>query len=463
MNVIFHPTIRRETGWATLALLGLLCPPLPHSLRAAEPDVRRDAAVEAVQRVMPSVVNVATEEIVPRQDSLENLFRDFFNPYYRHRQPNTQFSLGSGVIIDEEGIILTNFHVVNRAKRVWVKLADGREYECDRITGTSFTDVALLKIRAKEKERFTAVRFATDDDLLLGETVLALGNPFGLGGSVSRGILSSKTRRPPVENETLDVLDWLQTDAAINPGNSGGPLINLHGEMIGVNVAVYEGGQGIGFAIPIKRVASGLAEIYSPEWLESLWFGARLRPGSLPLQVTSVQLESPAGKAGLRVGDKILQLNGRSPTGFVDFIHELTRFKDQRDLSMVIQRGSERRTANVRLLPEKSFFNAELIRKKTGASLQEPTPELAAAMGLGRVDGLLIAGVEKGSPAAAAELRRGMLVTSINGQNSTSLVIAAKMFYGKVRGDKVPLNVVVPRSRGAFIEYRQGTAELTVR
>src|SRR6266436_1760702 len=265
-----------------------------------EADVRRDAAVEAVQRVMPSVVNVATEELVPVRDSVESLFREFFDPYNRRRQPNTQYSLGSGVIIDEDGFVLTNFHVVDRARRVWVKLSDGREYECERKSGTSFSDLALLKIHANKGEKFTAVKLAPDDDLLLGETVLALGNPFGLGGSVSRGILSSKTRRPPMENEPLDVLDWLQTDAAINPGNSGGPLVNLRGELVGVNVAISREGQGIAFAIPVKRVSAALAEIYSPELLQKMWFGARVRPRGAPFQVMSVQMESPAGKAGLR-------------------------------------------------------------------------------------------------------------------------------------------------------------------
>src|SRR6185503_15802291 len=153
----------------------------------AEVDIRRDATVDAVQRVMPCVVNIATETVMQIRDPLENLFREFFDPYYRNRPPNTQFSLGSGVIIDEEGFVLTNFHVVGRASRVWVKLSDGREYEADKLVGTSFTDVALVKIRAKPGEKFQAVKFAADDDLLLGETVLALGNPFGLGGSVTRG------------------------------------------------------------------------------------------------------------------------------------------------------------------------------------------------------------------------------------------------------------------------------------
>src|SRR3954463_15657683 len=333
----------------TLAAIGLALQPAllaGPTASGEERDVRRDATVEAVQRVMPSVVNVATATIVQTRDPLHNLFREFFDPYYRRRQPNTQYSLGSGVIIDEEGFVLTNFHVVGRASRVWVKLANGKEYEADKMVGTSFTDVALVKIRAKDGEKFTAVKFGADDDLLLGETVLALGNPFGLGGSVTRGILSSKSRRPPTENEPLDVMDWLQTDAAINPGNSGGPLINLRGELIGINVAVYREGQGIGFAIPVKRVSAALAEIYSPEVLESLWFGARVRPGPVPIQVLSVQEESPAAKAGLRVGDSILQVNGKSPSGVIHFNRLISDSPDHK-FSLTVLRNSERKTLSI--------------------------------------------------------------------------------------------------------------------
>ena len=449
-----------------LLLASALCGMAPHGAFAALPpeaDVRRDAVVEAVQRVMPSVVNVATEEIIPVRDSVEDLFREFFDPYHRRRQPNTQYSLGSGVIIDEDGFVLTNFHVVNRARRVWVKLSDGRELECDRVSGTSFSDVALLQIRASKGEKFTAANFASDDDLLLGETVLALGNPFGLGGSVSRGILSSKTRRPPTENEPLDVLDWLQTDAAINPGNSGGPLVNLRGELVGINVAIYREGHGIGFAIPVKRVSAALAEIYSPEVLKKMWFGARVRPRGFPLQIMSVQVESPAGKAGLRAGDEILRLNGKTPRGFIDFAHELIDAKDQRDLSLVVKRGVEQKTVSFRLVPEKVFFNMDLIRKKTGASLQELTPELEQGLGLSSVQGLLVAGVERESPAAAAELERGMLVTSIDGQVATDLVAAAKVLYAKAKGEKSQFQVVAPRQRGVFLELRQGSVDITLR
>jgi S1-C subfamily serine protease len=401
--------------------------------------------------------------VVPIRDPLENLFREFFDPYYRHRQPNMQYSLGSGVIIDDEGYVLTNFHVVGRGSRVWVKLHDGREFEADKIAVSSATDVALIRIRAKGSEKFTSVHFAADDDLLLGETVLALGNPFGLGGSVSKGILSSKTRRPPTESEPLDVPDWLQTDAAINPGNSGGPLINLKGELIGINVAVLNQAQGIGFAIPVRRVTEKLAEIYSPEGLDGLWFGARVRPGHLPLQVTAVQVESPAGKAGLRAGDVILQLEGKAPRSFIEFTSALRAAKDQRELSFVVQRGSDKRTIAVRQVPERTYFNADLVRKKIGASLQDLTPELARSMGLFRAEGLLVAGIEKNSPAAAADLQRGMIITGLDGQAIGDVTRAAKILHARAKGEKVHLELLVPVQRGAFRVLTQGMVDVPVR
>ncbi len=412
---------------------------------------------------MPSVVNIATEEVVRTRDPMENLFREFFDPYYRRRAPNTQYSLGSGVIIDEEGFVLTNFHVVNRASRVWVKLHDGREYECEKISGNSRTDVALLRLRGKPGERFTAVKFAADDDLLLGETVLALGNPFGLGASVSRGILSSKSRRPTTEGESLDVPDWLQTDAAINPGNSGGPLVNLRGELIGVNVAVLSQGQGIGFAIPIKLVAAMMAEIYSPELLDSLWFGARVRPGIHPLVVTSVQEESPASLAGLRAGDMILEVNGRAPAGFVDFTRTVTAAKEQRDVTLTLTRDGKRRTLTVRLVPEKSYFNSALIRRKVGASVQELTSDLSRVMGVPVVQGVLISGVDNGTPAATARLEAGMIVTHIDGQATPDVVAAAKILQAKARGGRARLDLIVSYRRGAFVRLTEAAAEVTVR
>ena len=202
-------------------------------------DVRRDATVEAIERVMPSVVNVEGSADVDPNSADDRLMAEFFGWRLQQVQ-EAVVSRGSGVVIDEEGYVLTNVHVVDGVKRVFVKFNDGSDpIEAERVALNASKDVALLRLKSPGR-KFPAVKFAKDDDLLLGETVIALGNPFGYAGSVSRGILSSRARRGPNEDRSrgdLDTLDWIQTDAAINPGNSGGPLINLRGDLIGINVA----------------------------------------------------------------------------------------------------------------------------------------------------------------------------------------------------------------------------------
>ncbi|MCB1127418.1 MAG: trypsin-like peptidase domain-containing protein, partial [Verrucomicrobiae bacterium] len=250
---------------------------------AATDDPRRDATVESVAKVMPAVVNIGTETIVQVRDPVAELFQRFYGPSYRRRPPSSQYSLGSGVIIDETGYVLTNDHVTRRANRIWVKLSEeagGKTYEAERVAGSEESDVALLRLQAEPDERFTAVKFAADDDISLGETVIALGNPFGLGGSVSRGILSSKSRRPPQENSPLSLEDWLQTDAAINPGNSGGPLVNLRGEVVGINTAIASRNgsfAGVGFSIPSNMVKTVMRDILDDGKVERGWLGAAIQ------------------------------------------------------------------------------------------------------------------------------------------------------------------------------------------
>ena len=443
--------------WATVCLTG-----------GAQPgtDVRRDAVVEAVDRVMPGVVNISTATLVTVEDPFEEFFREHFSPYYRARPrtPTAQYSLGSGVVVDEAGYILTNDHVVRRANRIAVTISSN-VYEARLVAGSSRSDVALLKIEPKNGERFRAVRFGRDDDLLLGETVLALGNPFGLGGSVSRGILSSKNRRPPVERGPLEVEDWLQTDAAINPGNSGGPLINLRGELIGLNVAVFRerNAEGIGFAIPIKRVAEALSEIFTPEGTEHIWFGARIRPEANGLAVAGVESGSPAEKGGLRTGDLIIQVGEKAPRNFIEFIVELLQRSRKNDVSLLISRAGERRTVQVRLVSEKTFFNADLVRQRLGATLQELTAEMAQGLGLKSTDGFLVAAVDRNGPADIAGLKRGFLVTAIDGQVPTDLIGVAKMLHSRKKGDRVDLGVAAQIRGGNFLGYRQGTVEVQLR
>ena len=261
----------------------------------------------------------------------------------------------------------------------------------------------------------------------------------------------------------MDVQDWLQTDAAINPGNSGGPLINLKGELIGVSVAVLSDAQGIGFAIPIKRVSEKLAEIFSPETLDGLWFGASIRPGNARLTVAAVQPNSPAEKGGLRAGDIIVQVDGVSPRGFVQFVNALRAVKEKQAIALGVQRGRDRKTVHVRLVPESSYFNARLVLERTGLSVQELTPRLAQTMGLGGASGLLISDVEPRSPGAEAKLKQGMVLTSADGQSLTDVVGFAKLLASKGGGNHTRVELLIQIRRGTFIQLHEAAADLGVR
>ncbi len=443
---------------------GLLfaCFLIPSLLRAAEPDIRRDAAVSATEKVLPSVVNIATETIIEYHDWYDELLRQFYGARAPVRQQRS-YSLGSGVIIDEEGYILTNFHVVRRATRIQVKLWDGREFDADRIVENAGADVALLQLRVKPGEKFKAIKFAPDDDLLLGETVLALGNPYGLGGAVTKGILSSKARRPPKGDEPLAVEDWLQTDAAINPGNSGGPLVNLRGELIGLNVAVYreeqgQRGVGVGFSVPVKQINAALSRSFTPEMTRSLWFGARLRAGGAPLMVTSVQPGSPADRAGLRVEDQVVEVNGRKPANLIEFNTFLTD-NAETESRLTVSRKDQKRTLRVQLEPFE-----DVVRQKLGLTLVELTQQSAGRLGLHAGDGLSIDQVESGSPAERAKLQKGYVVTAIDGHEVPHLRAVIDVVLAKKKGETVNLTVIAPRRvGGAFLELRQGTVDVPVR
>lgn len=423
--------------------------------------VRHDATVVAIERVLPSVVNIATSRVVEYRDFYDELRREFFGqpPLNQPRTQEQLDNLGSGVIIDEDGYILTNLHVVRRGARIQVKLSDGRVYDASIIVATEKSDVALLKIHAKPGEKFRAIKFAKDDDLLLGETVIALGNPFGLGGSVARGILSSKNRRPATGNEPLNIADWLQTDAAINPGNSGGPLVNLNGELIGINVAVYRQAQGIGFAIPVKQISSTLAEFFSPEIVYSMWFGAKLKPGTVPLTIASVQSGSPAEKAGLKAGMQVAQVNGKAPRSIVDFSEQVLTTAETRELSLVALEAGVPRQFAVTLDP---FEN--MVKRRTGLEFKKIEPESAARLGLRDGQGMLITSVEQGSPADKADLKMGMLLTAVESTVVNELRDLGLELIKKGKNEPVSLTVVAFQPLGSrFVQPVQGTATLKLR
>jgi serine protease Do len=440
------------------------------SVSTSEVDIRRDMTVAAIERVMPSVVNVATTRLVRSYDDPYERWLERF--YGRSAQTDVKeqpSSVGSGVMIDEigdEGYILTNLHVVEGANRVQVQLMDGRVYDAQRLLATSLKDLALLRIvRRPGEAAFSRILFAQDDDLLLGETVITVGNPFGLGGSVSRGILSSKNRRlMPGANKPLGYEDWLQTDADINPGNSGGPLINLRGELIGINVAVYgqNEGMGLGFAIPVKQISAALSDFFSLEFTAGLWLGARIKGTPPPLTVREVQTNSPAFRAGLRVGQQVLEVNGKSVDGLVEF-SKLVASKTNNNATITVLDKGVRRDLRVELLPMREL-NRQLLIKRVGLTTQSLTEQQAAGLQIKTTEGLLISEVEKDSPAERGQLQAGMVLTAVDAASISELVGVANVLGNKRAGERVQLTVIVPRRvSNGYIPFQQGNVTVPVR
>jgi S1-C subfamily serine protease len=419
------------------------------------PDIRHDAAVIAIERVMPSVVNIVTKTRVERRGYFFDWWRDNWSPFVQQLPPQT--SAGSGVIIDTNGYVLTNVHVVEGADEIWIKLMDDSPpLRAVPLAGARKTDVALLRIQGAPERRFQAVKFARDDDLLLGETVLALGNPFGLGGSVSRGILSAKSRRVPASSQdALEIPDWLQTDAAINPGNSGGPLINLRGELIGINVAVYRQGQGIGFAVPVKQISEALSAIFTPEWLSDLWWGARFRTAEQGFEIAEVQSGSPADTGDLRRGDRILSVNDQVAESFFDLMRAVVESGGKGPVRLQIRRDGKLLVREIKLIPRKTVFNAALVRQKLGLTLQPMTDEQAELLGLDIPEGFVILAVERDSGGARAGLAAGQVVLAVDGRSHEDVTALAEYLYGRKRGEQVRLTVLAPQRRGPLVQLRR--------
>ncbi|MFN3409804.1 MAG: PDZ domain-containing protein, partial [Limisphaerales bacterium] len=242
-------------------------------------------------------------------------------------------------------------------------------------------------------------------------------------------------------------------------GNSGGPLINLRGELIGLNVAVYRQGQGIGFAIPVKQVSAALAQFFSPELNYSLWLGAALRPGTLPLEISAVQPGSPADKAGLKPGQRVIEVNGRSVKNLVEFNEFIVGSGGGREARLLVLDGNRRRPVTVPMTPFE-----DVIRQRTGLTLTELNPSAAARLGLRAGQGMVVQAVERGSPAARAEVQAGMVLTAINQNATGELRDAGLALISVAPGGKATLSLLVPRQLGGgYVQLRQGTVEIELR
>ncbi|HKA36840.1 MAG TPA: trypsin-like peptidase domain-containing protein, partial [Thermoanaerobaculia bacterium] len=277
----------------------LLAAPLPS---------RRNEIVEVVEKVAPAVVNIAAEQNVRRQ-------RSMFDTFFFGMDPRPAKSLGSGVIIDSKGIILTNDHVISGASKIIATTKSGQELACEVIGSDADNDLAVLRVK-KPAAALPTIKMGTSADLLIGETVVAIGNPFGLSNTVTAGVLSALGRSVPGENQRV-YNDFIQIDAPINPGNSGGPVVNIQGDMIGVATAIIGGAQGIGFAIPVDRahrIVNDLVKFghVKPVWVGLHGYSSNAREGDprpKGFRIRSVDPGSPAEKAGIRPGDQIVSLD----------------------------------------------------------------------------------------------------------------------------------------------------------
>ena len=257
--------------------------------------------------------------------------------------------------------------------------------------------------------------------------------------------------------------------APVQHGNSGGPLVNLRGELIGINVAVLnetpagEPVQGIGFAIPVRDVEAALADIFPTDFVKSFWFGARVKVGTSPLAITTVEPESPAGRAGLLPGDLVLRVNGTAPRSFIDFA-DLLAADANADVTLSIRRGSDQRDFKVKLVPEQDVFNARLVRDKLGLSLELLTSrDLATRYHLNGPGAFLISGVQEGSPAAAANLQTGMLIVGVDDEMPADITGVAKLLYTAGKGQRVRLDLGAWQRLGDLNVFRRAAVYVSPR
>jgi len=398
-----------------------------------------------VKQLSPSVVNISTTSVSksgtrsfesPFGERGDDPFDDFFKKFFEE-SPQRKFKgkgLGSGFIFSEDGYIITNNHVVERATDIKVILQNGDTYPAKIIGTDPKSDLALLKIEPKTK--LPAVKFGNSDRLEIGDWVLAIGNPFGLGHTVTSGIISAKGRSLGLGSYD----DFVQTDAAINPGNSGGPLFNFQGEVVGVNTAIIAGGQGIGFAIPVNmaknvvsqlrnggKVVRGWIGVYvqqvTPEIAESLELGDD--DGALVADVTD---GGPADKAGVKRGDIIIELNGNKIDKMPDLPKLVASYSPGTKTKMKVLRNGKEKVLNLKLgeLPEQGVQASKLgpdreVEQNLGLIVQEITPQVKSKLGIEFSNGVVITDVRGNSMASEAGLLKGDVILEINKKQIVNL------------------------------------------
>jgi Do/DeqQ family serine protease len=338
---------------------------MPAQISFAHQSNRESPVVRAVRKVSPAVVNISSSHEVRKRSNpfsgfgldpfFENFFRDFFDPRFERRHKST--SLGSGVIIDgKRGFILTNAHVIERAGIIKIVLMDEREFEAQIVGADPDSDLAVLKIDSQDA--LPAIEMSSSDDLLIGETVIAIGNPFGFSHTVTTGVISAVNRSIRTEDRVFH--DFIQIDASINPGNSGGPLLNIDGNLIGINTAIYAKAQGIGFAIPISKAKKIISDLIQYGEVIQAWIGITVQnlntklaqylnyPAKKGVMVKVVEPDSPARKAGFTEGDIIVSIGNKRIDSVGDYWSAKKTYAAGDSLTAEIWRSGNIQTVKVK-------------------------------------------------------------------------------------------------------------------
>ncbi len=399
-----------------------------------------------VRKTAPAVVNIYTSKVV-RTRQVVPLFNDpFFRRFFGERfglglersRKRVQNSLGSGVIVDAEGLIVTNYHVIEGADQITVVLADRREFEADIVGTDERTDLAVLRVDT-EGEPLPFLELRDSDELEVGDLVLAIGNPFGVGQTVTSGIVSALSRTR-IGNSDLN--SFIQTDAAINPGNSGGALVGMDGHLVGINSAIYSksgGSLGIGFAIPSNMVRSVIAGITETGRLVRPWFGAWGQgvgsdiAASLGMQrpfgvlITEVYPSGPAARAGLSVGDVLLTVNGHQVNDPEDLKYRIATLGVGGAAELTVWRKERESTLRVDLMPPpesppREVTDLEGPHPLSGATVANMSPALADELGMESFEsGVFILRLRRNSAAHRMRFRPGDMVKEINGRKVASV------------------------------------------
>jgi len=460
-------SILRDRDLSSILILGLILSTLASGVGLAdELYPRKNAIVRVVEKVGPAVVNINTEEIIEEEFNpfrglsspfFEEFFRDFFEAFPKRNYKRQ--SLGSGVIIDPQGYILTNEHVISRATSIRVTLIDNREFEARLIGADARSDLAVIKIDSRQPLPY--VKMGRSDDLMPGETVVAIGNPFGLSHTVTTGIISALHRSIKVDKKRI-YSDFIQVDASINPGNSGGPLLNINGELIGINTAIYQGAQGIGFAIPIDRAKRIVDDLINYGKVEEIWLGIMVQdlnpelsaqfqyPYNFGVLISRVSRGSPGQEADLRPGDIIEEIDGQKVLSSQLYFDLISSYTVNDRISVKYFRDGQTRTTTLIAKTMPLALVDQIAREVIGVSVKDISLRTKIQYHLYTSRGVVITQVEAGSPAERIGIRPGDVIRQINSLEINDLKDFKKAI-SSLGNDRSVLLLIQRGSQGYYV------------